>query len=196
MKYIKFAYFKRVTVLVVLACMLFAFPVFADEAVYTDPLISEHAADQEAYNLRMQYMQDLIQQDAYNARMDVYEGLEQNTALRQAIVDYALSYVGVTPYYPGGGSLIYGTDCSGFVCLIFGAFDIWLSLSSMAYQNSIGTHIAPEDRLPGDIIVYDNGAHVGIYAGYDYVVHCSSPENGTVCWPWNYRNVTAVVRVL
>jgi len=187
---------KRFIILTIVMCILFAFPAFADEASFLDALQSEQAADQEAYNLRMEYMQDLIQQDAYSTRMDVYEGLEQNMALRQAIVDYALSYVGVTPYYPGGGSLIYGTDCSGFVCLIFGTFDIWLSLSSVAYQYSIGTHIAPEDRLPGDIIVYDNGAHVGIYAGYDYVVHCSSPENGTVCWPWNYRNITAVVRVL
>ena len=50
--------------------------------------------------------------------------------------------------------------------------------------------------MPGDIIVYDYGAHVAIYAGSDYVVHCSSPENGTVCWNMWYRTPTAFVRVL
>ena len=196
LKYTSKYIWKKLIALILLVCFLLSIPVQADQ--YSDPasIQAELAADQAAYELRMEYMQDLIQQDAYSARMDVYEELEQNSYLRQQIVDYALAFVGVTPYVPGGGSLYEGTDCSGFVCLIFGAFGIWLSASSVAYQYSIGYHVAPEERLPGDIIVYDNGAHVGIYAGYDYVVHCSSPEAGTVCWPWNYRNITAVVRVL
>ena len=178
---------RLVTAGILISILLTTFPAHADQQ-------EEDAA--EIYDLRMQYTQDLIQQDAYNTRLDVYEELEQNTALRQQIVDFALAFVGVTPYVPAGCSLWEGTDCSGFVCLVFGTFGIWLSLSSVDYQYSIGYHVAPEERLPGDIIVYDNGAHVGIYYGNDFVIHCSSPENGTIYSPWNYRNVTAVVRVL
>ena len=140
--------------------------------------------------------EETASEEAYELRMDYYEELEEKFSMRQQIVDYALSFVGITPYVAGGSSLYYGTDCSGFVNLIFADFGIWLSPASDAYQDSIGVHVAWEDRLPGDIIVYDYGAHVGIYIGNDYIVHCSSPESGTVCWPWDYRNITAVVRVL
>ncbi len=180
--------YKLLTITAVLISLLLtALPVQADQT-------EDDSA--EMYDLRMQYTEELIAQDAYNARLDYYESMEEQYSLRNQIVDFAFSLVGVTPYYPGGGSLIYGTDCSGFVFLVFGTFGLWLTQSSIAYQDSIGYHVPYEDRLPGDIIVYDYGAHVGIYAGYDLVVHCSSEENGTVCWPWNYRNVTAVVRVL
>jgi len=36
--------------------------------------------------------------------------------------------------------------------------------------------------------VYGGGGHVAIYAVNGCVVHCSSPENGTVYWDMNYRS--------
>ena len=165
-----------------------------EEQVVTE----ESKSDAEnAYDLRMQYAQDLIQQDAYQSRMDYYEQMEQKFSLREMIVNYALSFVGVTPYVPGGNSLYTGTDCSGFIRLVYGNFGIWVPAGSVDYQYWFGRPISWEEILPGDIIVYDNGAHVGIYAGYGLLIHCSSPENGTVCWPLNYRfDVTAIIRIL
>lgn len=116
--------------------------------------------------------------------------------LGDLIVQFAWQWVGVTPYVHAGGSLWTGTDCSGFTHLIFAEFGIWLPTGSDAYQWNVGYHINYEDLRPGDIVVYANGGHVAIYAGDDNVIHCSSPENGTVCWNMWYREPTAFVRVI
>ena len=42
------------------------------------------------------------------------------------------------------------------------------------------SNIGYEDLEPGDVVVYDGGAHVAIYIGDDTVVHCSNPEDGTI----------------
>ena len=99
-----------------------------------------------------------------------------------------MGFVGVTPYVSAGRSLYSGTDCSGFVSLIYGTFGIYCSPSSMAYDGSSFGYIVSLDEIrPGDILVYGGGGHVAIYAGNGNVVHCSSPENGTVCWNMGYR---------
>ena len=120
---------------------------------------------------------------------DYYEEEETYYSLGQQIVDYAMGFVGVTPYVWGGNSLYGGTDCSGFVHLIFGTFGIYCSHASLDYTGgSFGYRISYDELQPGDIVVYGGGDHVAIYAGNGYVVHCSSPENGTVYWDMNYRS--------
>ena len=111
------------------------------------------------------------------------------SSLGQQVVDYAMQFVGVTPYVWAGRSLYSGTDCSGFVNLIYDAFGIYCSPASAAYDGStFGYIISGDQARAGDIAVYGCGAHVAIYAGNGYVVHCSSPENGTVYWNMNYRS--------
>ena len=182
-------FIKLLTVILLIAGLT-AGTIRADQ---TDP-----AADAEdVYELRMQYAQELIRSDAYNARMDYFEQMAQENTLRDQIVNFALSFVGVTPYVAGGNSLYTGTDCSGFIRLVLANFGIWAPAGSVDYQYWFGRPISWEEILPGDIIVYDNGAHVGFYAGYGLIVHCSSEENGTVCWPVPYRlDATLVVRVI
>ena len=100
-----------------------------------------------------------------------------------------MGFVGVTPYVAGGRSLYGGTDCSGFVNLIYDAFGIYCSPASLAYNGSgFGYIISSDQARAGDIAVYGGGDHVAIYAGDGNVVHCSSPYNGTVCWNMNYRS--------
>lgn len=73
---------KSITVLI-LICLLLTFPGYAsplqetETAPSTEIPESEQITDDavEPYDLRMDYLQDLIQQDAYSARMDVYEEL-------------------------------------------------------------------------------------------------------------------------
>jgi len=161
----------------------------------------EEILAEEAYNLRERYLEDIRLEEAYAARIN-YTQERAGTSVSQLmdtgsdIVRYALQWVGVTPYVWAGGSLWSGTDCSGFVHLIFAEFGYWLPTGSDAYQSGVGYHVSYEELKPGDIIVYGGGAHVGIYAGDDMVVHCSSPENGTVCWNMWYREPTAFVRVV
>lgn len=173
-----------------------------EETTTAAPAVEETTAadpDFEAENLyarRMQYAQDIMLQNAYNLRLQYSSEVSEQYSIRNKVVDYALSFVGVTPYVPGGMSLWWGTDCSGFIQLIYGAFGYWLPSGSATYQYYVGNEVSWSQIQPGDILVYDWGEHVGIYAGDGMLVHCSSPENGTVVWPCNYRTVTKIVSVL
>ena len=156
---------------------------------------------EEAYRLREQYLKDIQLEEAYAARVQYSNERAQSLVSElldtgSDIVQYALSFVGVTPYVHAGGSLWSGTDCSGFVHLIFEQFGYSLPTGSDAYQYSVGRHIEYGELKPGDIIVYGYGAHVGIYAGDGMVVHCSSPTVGTVVYEMFYREPTAYVRVV
>ena len=123
-----------------------------------------------------------------------HEPVSSNASLGQSIVDYAMGYIGVTPYVHAGNSLEEGTDCSGFVSLIFADFGIYAPRGSDDYQDM--GNIDYEDLLPGDVVVYRYGGHVAIYAGDDMIVHCSNPETGTVYSDMWYDEPTAYVRLV
>ena len=136
------------------------------------------------------------------------EYVSYNADLAAQIVNYAYQWVGVTPYIDAEdrwseeegcymNSLTEGTDCSGFTQLIYGKFGIYVSAWSNAYQYGyVGTLISCEQLMPGDIVVYDNGGHVAIYAGEDTIIHCSNPDDGTKVSNMWYKNPTAYVRVV
>ena len=133
------------------------------------------------------------------------EDISYDNSLGQQIVNYAMSWVGVTPYvdaeyrWTGNGyynSLTDGTDCSGFTYLIYGTFGIYVPTGSDAYQYSVGTQISYDQLQPGDIVVYRYGGHVAIYAGNDMIIHCSNPSAGTVYGSMWYSTPTAYVRVI
>ena len=97
-------------------------------------------------------------------------------SLRDRIVKAALSYVGKTPYVAAGNSLINGTDCSGFVHLIYAKFGLKAPRSSSDYLSI--RNITYEELQPGDIVVYEH--HVAIYIGNDQIVHAKGSSYGTV----------------
>lgn len=126
-----------------------------------------------------------------------------NGTLGDQIVDYARQWVGVTPYVywedrvADGyivNSLEDGTDCSGFVSLIYDTFGIQTSAASNDYQYM--SNISYDELEPGDVVVYGEGSHVAIYAGDDTVIHCSNPESGTIESDINYREPTGYVRII
>ena len=137
-----------------------------------------------------------------------YDDVSYNAELASQIVDYAYQWVGVTPYVDAAdrwddelgyyvNSLTEGTDCSGFTNLIYGTFGIYVPTWSDAYQYGyVGTMISYDQLMPGDIVVYDNGGHVAIYAGGDTIIHCSNPADGTKVSTMWYKNPTAYVRVV
>lgn len=95
------------------------------------------------------------------------------------LIDYAMQFLG-NPYVYGGNSLTNGTDCSGFVKLIYAHFGYSLPRSSSAYA-SVGTQIPYTSAKPGDIMVYKYGGsigHVAIYIGNGQIVHASTPSGG------------------
>lgn len=108
-----------------------------------------------------------------------------------AVVSYASQFVG-NPYVYGGSSLTNGTDCSGFVMSVYGAFGVSLPHSSSG-DRSVGYAVSTDDMQPGDIVCYSG--HVAIYAGNGQIVHASNPSDGIKYSNVNYRKILAVRRI-
>ncbi len=107
------------------------------------------------------------------------------------IANYAQQFVG-NPYVYGGSSLTNGTDCSGFVMSVYGAFGVSLPHSSYSLR-SVGTGVSTSDMRAGDIVCYSG--HVGIYVGNGVIVHASSPSTGIKYSNANYKTILAVRRI-
>lgn len=98
------------------------------------------------------------------------------TALREALREQALAYVG-RPYVMGGSGRR-GFDCSGLVQHVFAAFGIHLPRSS-SEQWRVGQKIPRIALEPGDLLFFATGRgtrinHVGIYIGRGRFVHAAS----------------------
>ena len=89
------------------------------------------------------------------------------------ILKVAAKYVG-TPYV-FGGSTPSGFDCSGYVAFVFSQFGIALPHSVHA-QKRLGIIIKPEDAMPGDLVMWNDSSHNGIYAGNGNFYH--APRRG------------------
>ena len=110
----------------------------------------------------------------------------------QAVVDYALQFVG-NPYVYGGSSLTNGTDCSGFVMSVYNNFGVSLPHSSAADRNVGATVNGIENAQPGDIICYSG--HVGIYVGNGQIVHASTSRTGIIVSSATYRSILSIRRI-
>lgn len=119
-------------------------------------------------------------------------------ALRQEVVEYALSFLGGRYLY-GGNDPHTGVDCSGFTRYILqNAAGISMNRSSI-YQASQGESISAEEMQPGDLIFYGKGKsinHVAMYIGDGRIVHASTEKTGIKTSPWNYRTPVKIVNVL
>ena len=130
----------------------------------------------------------------------ISEGTDTSSAsaLRNAVVAYALQFVG-NPYVYGGSSLTNGTDCSGFTMSVYSNFGYGLPHSSGS-QSGCGTSVSLDSLLPGDLLFYTNGGssigHVALYIGNGQVVHASTPSSGIKISSANYRTPLCAVRII
>jgi len=96
-----------------------------------------------------------------------------STISSEQVLQVAAKYVG-TPYV-FGGSNPRGFDCSGLILFVYSQFGIALP-HSVTGQARLGIKIAPEDALPGDLVIYNDHGHNGIYAGNGQMYH--APQRG------------------
>lgn len=128
---------------------------------------------------------------------EVYD-TSTSSALREAVVAYALQFVG-NPYVYGGSSLTNGTDCSGFTMSVYAHFGYSLPHQSGS-QSSCGVRVSTDSLLPGDLLFYSSGGsgigHVALYIGGGQVVHASTPATGIKVSDAFYRSPICAVRII
>ena len=93
----------------------------------------------------------------------------------EAVAEYAKTFankIPVLPYEPAGRDLTVGVDCSGFTYAIYKNFDIDLGTTTGTQFNQ-GIDVTGSEK-PGDLIFFNNLAHVGINIGGNQVVHANS----------------------
>ncbi|MBX5436238.1 MAG: C40 family peptidase [Alicyclobacillaceae bacterium] len=89
------------------------------------------------------------------------------SAKTDAVLQVARSKLG-TPYIWGHNEDRgqYGFDCSNFTAYVYHhALGYRMSGASQVQARSVGWPVAKSQMRPGDLLIFDNGHHVGIYAG-------------------------------
>lgn len=123
-----------------------------------------------------------------------------NAELRQAIINYAMQFVG-NRYVHGGRSLVTGTDCSGFTCYVMADFGYSISRTPGGQLASAGRSIDYSQIQPGDIICYSsNGGrsctHVAFYIGNGQIVHAANSIKGVIVGAANYSPIIGIKNVI
>jgi len=108
------------------------------------------------------------------------------------IMNVAAKYEGV-PYVFGGDSPA-AFDCSGYVAYVFANFGVALP-HSVVGDNYLGKHIKPEDARPGDLVVFNDLSHEGIYAGNGNFWHAPRPGDHVKLAPI-YSSAVHFVRIV
>lgn len=88
------------------------------------------------------------------------------------VVQVALQYQGVPYRY--GGATPDGFDCSGFVMYVYAQFGIALPHGVRA-QAAAGTPIERSAAQPGDIVMFNDMSHNGIYMGNGMILDAPYP---------------------
>lgn len=117
---------------------------------------------------------------------------DSNKTKGEMIAEYALQFVG-NPYVYGGCSLTEGTDCSGFVMLIYRHFGVTLPHYDAAIR-VLGKKVnSLSEAKAGDVICYYG--HVAIYLGDGRIVHASNSRDGIkISERADYRTISSIRR--
>lgn len=76
--------------------------------------------------------------------------------------------------YVSGGSGPNSYDCSGLTQWAYAQADVSITRTTYTQQND-GTKIGRSELKPGDLVFFNNLAHVGFYAGNGQVLHAPKP---------------------
>jgi cell wall-associated NlpC family hydrolase len=123
-------------------------------------------------------------------------GSAAGTATGQGLVAAAEKYIGV-PYVWGGETLGEGgLDCSGLVLRSMADIGVTGIPRVARDQMTIGTAVPSlAQALPGDLLVFQGGAHIAIYVGDGKMIDAPKPGK-SVAVRDVYTEPTAIRRVL
>ncbi|BCW04769.1 hypothetical protein NtRootA1_09070 [Arthrobacter sp. NtRootA1] len=87
----------------------------------------------------------------------------------------AIAYTGIGHPYVWGGTSPNGWDCSGFTQWVYAQAGI-----SIPRVNAWTIMTSTSTPSPGDLVVQNGGAHVGIYVGNGMMISALNPSQGTL----------------
>jgi cell wall-associated NlpC family hydrolase len=87
----------------------------------------------------------------------------------------AIAYTGIGHPYVWGGTTPNGWDCSGFTQWVYAQAGI-----SIPRVNAWTAMKPTSTPAPGDLVMQNGGAHVGIYVGNGMMVSALNPSQGTL----------------
>jgi cell wall-associated NlpC family hydrolase len=87
----------------------------------------------------------------------------------------AIAYTGIGHPYLWGGTTPNGWDCSGFTQWVYAQAGI-----SIPRTNAWTAMRPTATPAPGDLVMQNGGAHVGIYVGNGMMISALNPSQGTL----------------
>ena len=86
-----------------------------------------------------------------------------------------IAYTGIGSPYVWGGTTPSGWDCSGFTQWVYAQAGI-----SIPRVNAWNAMTPTSTPAPGDLVMQNGGAHVGIYVGNGMMISALNPSQGTI----------------